>query len=127
MTPIGLRWRTGSWQFGLALIPVRWALSVRYVNLFPLSGDGLLELRIRDVEAVLCCQFDTHSQEPLVPANGEGAPLLGAQLEGGENAFPSFAVVDIDLLASVREGRRAAVADATIVDVPTFDAGGKRS
>jgi hypothetical protein len=27
-------------------------------------------------------------------------------LEGGENALPSFAVVDVDLLTWVREGRR---------------------
>ena len=121
VTPIDVRWRAGRQDLGRAALAIRRALSSRRANPFPLGGDGLLELRIRDVEAVLCRQLDAHSPEPLVSANGEGAPLLGAQLEGGENAFPSVAVVDVDLLTSVREGRGAALADATIVDVPTFD------
>ena len=86
----------------------------------------MLELRVRDIEAVLGGQLDAHPLEPLVSANGENTPLLGAQLEGGENAFPSVAVVDVDLLTPVREGRGAALADATIVDVPTLDDGGER-
>jgi len=58
-------------------------------------------------------------------ANGERAPLLGAQLEGGENAFPSLSVVDLDLTTTVSQGR-AALVDATIVDVPTVDERGER-
>jgi hypothetical protein len=91
---------------------LRTCLTVRRVrssggpSAFAFSGDRLLKIGVRDLEAVLGGQVDADSLEPLVSANGERAPLLGAQLEGGENAFPSVAVIDVDLLTPVREGRR---------------------
>jgi hypothetical protein len=69
---------------GRAAIAIRRALSSRCVKPFALSGNSLLELRIRDVETVLCRQFDAHSLEPLVPANGEAATLA-------ELSYPSEA------------------------------------
>jgi hypothetical protein len=125
VTPIDLRWCAGLWDLGPSALAIRGALSSSCANPLPLGGDGLLEPRVRDVEAVLYRQFDAHSLEPLVPANGEGAPLLGTQLERGENAFSPVAVIDVDLPTSVREGGRATLADAAIVDAPTFDERGE--
>src|ERR1022692_2122063 len=125
VTPIDLRWRSGLPDLGRSVFAAWRTLSSRHANPLSLGGDGVLEFGVRDIEAVLCGQLDAHSLEPLVSPNGERAPLLGAQLEGGENAFPSVAVVDVDLLTPVREGRRASLANATIVDMPTLDEGGE--
>ena len=96
------------------------ALSSRCPNPLPLGGNVLLELRVRDLETVLCRQLDVHAPEPLISANGERAPLLGAQLEGSENAFPSVGVVNVDLLASVCEGRRPGPAEVPPVSPRYF-------
>jgi len=114
--PIGVPWSPGRHDLDRATLRRCRALSSRCADPLPLGGNGLLEFGVPDVEAVLCGQLDAHSLEPVISANGERAPLLGAQLEGGENAFPSVAVVDVDLLAPVREGRRstpATFADST--------------
>jgi hypothetical protein len=127
VTPIDVRRRPSPHDLDRAEHRRRRALSSTCPNPVPLGSNRLLELRVRDLEAVLCGQLDTHAPEPLISADGEHAPLLGAQLEGGEDAFPSVAVVDVDLLTAVREGGGAALADATIVDVPTFDDRGERA
>jgi hypothetical protein len=106
VTPIDLRWRSSLPDLARSVLAVMRALSSRHANPLPFGNDGLLDFGVRDVETVLCGQLDAYSLEALVPANGEGAPLLGAQLEGGENAFPSFAVVDARTKA--RELRLAA-------------------
>jgi hypothetical protein len=126
VTPIDLRWRAGLRALGRSALAIHRTVSSRCVNPLPFGDDGLLEIWVSDVKPVLCGQLDAHAAEPFVSANGERAPLLGAQLQGGEDAFPSVAVVDVNLLTPVREGRGAALADATIVHVPTFDERGKR-
>ena len=43
-----------------------------------------------------------------------------------EDSLPPVGIEDVDLLASVREGGSAALADAAVVDAPAFDPRGER-
>jgi len=59
---------------------------------------------------VLGRQLDAETPERLVPVDGERSPLLGAELQGGQDGFPAMVVTDIDDRTAVGERRTAALA-----------------
>jgi hypothetical protein len=79
---IDLRWRSGLGDLGCGAVAIRPAICSRGAKSLSLGGDGLLELRVCDLEAAFCSQLDADTLEPLVSPNREGPPFLGAQLEG---------------------------------------------
>ena len=81
-----------------------------------LGRNGVLQLRVGDLEPVLHRQFHADPPERFVSVNREGAPLLSAELERGEDRLAAVAVADVDHFPSVGEGGRAALAVQVIVD-----------
>jgi hypothetical protein len=84
-------------------------LTARKVRLFRIPepgafrGDRRLQIRVRDLETVLRGQLDARPLESLVAVDGDVAPLLCTQLEGGQHARSPTAVMDIDRLAAIGE------------------------
>jgi len=114
------------WRFrAVGLAALRRALRSSCANALPLRCEGLLPLGIRDLEAVLRRQLHAHLLESLTSVDGERAPLLCAELKRSENSFSPVGIADMDLLAPIGEGRRAALADTAIVDAPTLDPRGE--
>jgi hypothetical protein len=101
--------------------PPSWNTLAFYVESVSSSNNLSLQLRVRELEPVLHCQLDANPLELRVAMHRECAPLLRAQLQRGKDGLSAVAIVDVDHLAAIGEGRRAALIDRPVVDDPTVD------
>src|SRR5450432_3785197 len=93
----------------------------------PFIRDRSLEIRIRDFEAVLGGQLDTGAPELFVTANGDGSPLLRAQLKRGQHAFAASGVVNVDRLPPIGKRWRTARSGQMVVDFRAVEHGAERA
>jgi hypothetical protein len=98
-----------------------WQTLAFYMKPISRSCNLPLQLRVRNLKPVHQGQLDADPTELLVAVHGERAPLLRAELERRKDGLSALAIADVDHLAPVGEGGRAALAHQTVVDYPSVD------